>query len=90
MLSSARVTGRDQEILFIYLPVKIAGAEESGEGQRDGNARIKVRGQVWEEGHRGEEEAHCTIRDASQESKTAQKTMWARTKNKLSQLPDFP
>ena len=42
MFSSTRVTGREEETLVIYLPVKIAGAEESG-GQREGDARVKVR-----------------------------------------------
>jgi len=42
VFSSTRVTGREEETLVVYLPVKIAGAEESG-GQREGDARVKVR-----------------------------------------------
>lgn len=42
MFSSNRVTGREEETLVVYLPVKIAGAEDSG-GQREGDARVKVR-----------------------------------------------
>lgn len=53
MFSSTRVTGREEETLVIYLPVKIAGAKESG-GQREGDARVKVReGRPGKKGTRG-------------------------------------
>lgn len=85
---SARVLGWDQETLLIYLLMKIAGEEKNGGRERDG-AWVKVRGWAQVEGHRGEKQASWTIKVISNDGRVAPKTMWARTKNKPAQLPNF-